>query len=79
MKFKDFVKPANLLAAGYSTVALGIILGIIGFVKVGSGGIAIGTVLVSYSRQGTTRVERYLPLALAIALLVLAIALPSKR
>ena len=79
MNFKELVKPTNLLAAGYLAVGLGVLLGATGSVKVGSAGIAIGAALVSYSKQGSTRVERFLPLALAVALLVLAIALPSTR
>ncbi|MBC7463342.1 MAG: hypothetical protein H7227_03665 [Actinobacteria bacterium] len=64
---------------GYVCVALGIVVGIASYVKIGAGMIAIGVGIVSYSNPGTTRIQRYLPLALALSLLVMAIALPSRR
>lgn len=69
----------GLAVLGYSTVVVGIAFGIFGLVQVGSILISIGVVGVSLSRRPMSRVERYLPLALAVALFALAIALPSGR
>lgn len=69
----------GLAVLGYSTVVVGIAFGVFGLVQVGSILISIGVVGVSLSRRPMSRVERYLPLALAVALFALAIALPSGR
>lgn len=64
---------------GYVLVVLGIVLGAVGSVQVGLVSIAAGTAAVSLASKPIGRVERYLPLALALGLFVLALALPSGR
>ena len=67
------------LLLGYGLVVLGIGLGVFGLVQVGLLCIAAGTAAVSLATKATGRVERYLPLALALGLFVLALSLPSAR
>lgn len=64
---------------GYVLVLLGIGLGVFGFVQVGLICIAAGTAAVSLATKATGRVERYLPLTLALGLFALALSLPSAR
>ena len=64
---------------GYFGVGFGLILGISGWVKTGVGILALGAAGISLSHQSSRKIERYLPIALALALLILAIALPVKR
>ena len=66
----------HLRAAGASIV-LGVILGAIGAVRSGSILIALGTGVIALSQWGKRKMESYLPLAIAIGLLVLALALPK--
>ena len=63
----------------YGLVLTGVVLGVLGFVRAGSLFIAIGTAGVALKSRDFRRVEFYLPLAIAIALFVLAIALPRGR
>jgi hypothetical protein len=64
---------------GYGLVLLGVVLGALGSVQVGLICIAAGAASVSLAAKAVGRVERYLPLALALGLLALAISLPSGR
>lgn len=64
---------------GYVLVVTGIVLGALGSVQVGLVCIASGTAAVSLAAKAIGRVERYLPLALALGLFALAISLPSGR
>lgn len=64
---------------GYALVVLGIVLGAVGSVQVGLVCIAAGTVAVNLAAKSVGRVERYLPLALALGLFILALALPGGR
>jgi len=64
---------------GYVLVVLGIVLGAAGSVQIGLVCIAAGMAAVSLSSQPIGRVQRYLPLALALGLFALALALPSGR
>lgn len=64
---------------GYVLVALGIALGAFGRVQVGLICIAVGGATVSLNSKAVGRVERYLPLALALGLFILALSLPSTR
>lgn len=64
---------------GYVLVVLGIALGAIGSVQVGLICIAAGMASVSLAAKAMSKVERYLPLALALGLFALALALPSGR
>ena len=65
------------LRAAYGAIALGVLLGIFGLVRTGAIIIAIATGVIALSQWGKRRIERYLPLAIAIVLLGLAIALPK--
>ncbi len=64
---------------GYGLVVLGAALGAFGLVQVGLVCIAVGMAGVSLGSRPKSRVERYLPLALALGLFLLALALPSGR
>lgn len=64
---------------GYVLVVLGIVLGAVGSVQVGLVAIAAGMAGVSLASKAIGRVERYLPLALALGLFAVALALPSGR
>lgn len=64
---------------GYAVAAFGVVIGVVGYVKIGVGAIAIGVGIVSYSISRGTRIQRYLPIALAVCLMVMAIALPRER
>lgn len=68
-----------LASTSYGAVALGVLLGAFGYVRVGAVLIALGTGGVALSRGSGRAVERYLPLALALGLLVLAIVIPGGR
>lgn len=63
----------------YGLVITGVVLGVLGFVRAGSLFIAAGTSGVALKLRDFRRIEFYLPLALAIALFALAIALPRGR
>ncbi|MEY4973040.1 MAG: hypothetical protein RL399_997 [Actinomycetota bacterium] len=71
----------HLRAAGIS-IFIGIALGVFGAVRAGSILIAIGTGLIALAQWGKTLgrrriIECYFPLALAVALFALAVALPK--
>jgi hypothetical protein len=63
----------------YGLVLTGVVLGIFGAVRGGSLFIAVGTAGIALKLRDFRRIEFYLPLALAVALFVLAIALPRGR
>lgn len=63
----------------YSLVLTGVVLGVLGAVRGGSLLIAAGTAGIALKSRDFRRIEFYLPLAIAIALFVLAIALPRGR
>jgi uncharacterized membrane protein len=63
----------------YGLVLAGMVLGVLGAVRGGSLFIAAGTAGIALKSRDFRRIEFYLPLALAIALFVLAIALPRGR
>jgi hypothetical protein len=56
-----------------------VVLGVLGVVRGGSLFIAAGTAGMALKSRDFRRIEFYLPLALAVALFVLAIALPRGR
>lgn len=68
-----------LKIVSYIAVAVGVLLGAFGIVRGGSVLIALGTAGVAISRRSGRAIERYLPLALALALFAMALALPSGR
>ena len=63
--------------AAYAGIAIGVIFGVCGLVLTGAILIAVGTGVIALSHWEKRRIERYLPLAIAIVLLGLAIALPK--
>ena len=63
----------------YGLVLAGVVLGILGAVRGGSLFIAAGTAGIALKSRDFRRIEFYLPLAIAIALFALAIALPRGR
>lgn len=65
------------LRAAYIAISLGVLIGIAGFVRTGALLIAAGTGVISLSQWNSRRIERYLPLAIALVLFGLAIALPK--
>jgi hypothetical protein len=68
-----------LTLASYALVLTGVVLGILGIVRGGSLFIAAGTAGMALKSRDFRRIEFYLPLAIAIALFALAIALPRGR
>lgn len=68
-----------LAITSYGFVLTGVVLGILGFVRAGSLFIALGTAGVALKSRDFRRIEFYLPLAIAVALFALAIALPRGR
>jgi hypothetical protein len=68
-----------LTLVSYGLVLTGVVLGIFGVVRGGSLFIAVGTAGIALKLRDFRRIEFYLPLALAVALFVLAIALPRGR
>ena len=65
------------LRVAYIVIALGVIAGIVGFVRSGALAISAGTAVIALEQWNQRKFERYLPLAIALVLFVLAIALPK--
>lgn len=63
----------------YAAVLIGVSLGASGIVRGGSLFIAVGTAGIALKSRNFRRIEFYLPLAIAVALFALAIALPRGR
>ena len=68
-----------LSLVSYVLVLTGVILGVLGVVRGGSLFIAVGTAGIALKSRDFRSIQFYLPLAIAIALFVLAIALPRGR
>ena len=68
-----------LSLCSYAAVLVGVILGATGIVRGGSLFIAAGTLGIALKSRNFRRIEFYLPVAIAIALFALAIALPRGR
>jgi hypothetical protein len=71
----------NLRVAG-AAIIFGVVIGTIGFVRTGSLFLAAGTAVIALSRFGQVNprrriVECYFPLAIALVLFALAVALPK--
>lgn len=64
------------LRFSHMAVVLGIILGALDLVRIGSIVIALGTGVIAIAHWNTGKVERYLAIGIALALLALAISLP---
>jgi hypothetical protein len=65
------------LRTAYIAISLGVIIGIAGFVRIGALLISGGTGVIALSHWSGRRIERYLPLFIAIVLFGLALALPK--
>ncbi len=65
------------LRVAYVAIALGVIAGIAGFVRTGALIISAGTAVIALAQWRQRQIERYLPLAIALVLFGLAIALPK--
>ena len=68
-----------LTLVSYAAVMIGVALGASGVVRGGSLFIAVGTAGIALKSRKFRSIEFYLPLAIAIALFALAIALPRGR
>jgi hypothetical protein len=68
-----------LSIVSYGVVLIGVVLGASGIVRGGSLLIAAGTLGIALKSRNFRRIEFYLPVVIAIALFVLAIALPRGR
>ena len=68
-----------LTLVSYAAVVIGVVLGASGVVRGGSLFIAAGTAGIALKSRKFRSIEFYLPLAIAIALFALAIALPRGR
>lgn len=71
--------PRFLSLCGYISVLFGLLLGVSGSAQAGAILVAVGTAGVGLSTTSVSKVGRYLPLAIALALFALAIALPRGR
>ncbi len=65
------------LRLAYISISLGVILGVAGFVRSGALVISAGTAVIALAQWKQRKIERYLPLAIALVLFGLAIALPK--
>ena len=65
------------IRAAYIAISLGVLIGIAGFVRIGALSISVGTGVIALSQWSTRRIERYLPLVIAVVLFGLALALPK--
>jgi hypothetical protein len=70
------ITPLQLRAA-YIAISLGVLIGIAGFVRIGALFISAGTAVIALSQWNGRRIERYLPLLIALVLFGLALALPK--
>jgi hypothetical protein len=68
-----------LTLVSYGLVLTGVVLGVLGVVRGGSLFIAVGTAGIALKSRDFRSIQFYLPLAIATALFVLAIALPRGR
>ena len=59
------------------SAAVGVLLGALGFVRSGSIIVGLAITLTGYRQE--RRIERYLPMAIGVALAVVAIVLPHGR
>ncbi|MEJ6618963.1 MAG: hypothetical protein QNL07_06840 [Candidatus Planktophila sp.] len=64
------------LRLAYLAVAIGFIAGVFSFVRLGSIAIASGMGVITLAQWKTGKVERYMALTIALALLAVAISLP---
>jgi hypothetical protein len=65
------------LRIAYIAISIGVVAGITGVVRSGALLISLGTGIIALAQWEKRRFERYLPLAIAVVLFGLAIALPK--
>jgi hypothetical protein len=70
---------STLRISSYSLICLGVLIGSFGYVRTGSLLIGGGTLGHAIAARNSRRIEFFLPAAIAVALFVLAIALPHGR
>ncbi len=74
------ISEKTLRGASAALAFLGVLVGVLGAVRFASLALALGTAGTAYQwRHSARRIDFYLPIALAIALFALAIALPRGR
>jgi|UniRef100_UPI00404A9AE4 hypothetical protein len=61
----------------YLTIAVGVLLGIFGLVRIGALAISLGTAVIAFTQWNQRKFDRYMPLAIAVVLFGLALALPK--
>lgn len=62
--------------AAYLAIAVAVLIGVVGYVRICAIIIAVATGAIALDSRSGRKIEMYLPLAIAVALLALAIALP---
>lgn len=62
--------------AAYGAIVVGVLAGIASYVRLASLVIAVATAVIALDNRSSRKIEMYLPLAIAVALFALAIALP---
>jgi hypothetical protein len=67
------------VTASYLAVVIAVAVGAAGYVRSSAIILSLATIVITTSRSARGRIERYLPILLAIALFALAIALPHGR
>jgi len=65
------------LRIAYIAISVGVLFGIAGFVRTGAVMISLGTGVIALTQRSKGKIERYFPLAIAIVLFGLALALPK--
>ena len=66
----------NARRLAYGAVVVGVLIGIASYVRIAAIVIAIATGVIALDNRSSRKIEMYLPLAIAVALFALAIALP---
>lgn len=64
------------IRAIYIAIGVATLVGFFGYVRIASLVIALGMGAISLTSRSPRRIERYLPLAIAVGLFALALALP---
>lgn len=64
---------------GYLAVVIAVAVGAAGYVRSAAIILSLATIAIAMARNAQGRIERYLPLLLAIALFIVAISLPHGR
>jgi len=67
---------ANARRAAYIAIVAAIVIGISGYVRICAIMISLATGAIALDKRSERKIEMYLPLAIAVALFVVAIALP---